>query len=86
LSKKNGESKGNPQLFMILVDLFDNDKPNDYYIFKYDEFAKRVQKISDDNMQKKKKGGGSLKEFWWFDEKLHWSSTDKLNNWDLLGL
>ena len=38
------EKHNNPKLFVVLVNMHD-EKPNDYYIYKYDDFAERVSEI-----------------------------------------
>jgi len=41
------KKRKNPKLFVVLVNMHD-DKPNDYYIYKYDAFADRVSEIYDE--------------------------------------
>ena len=79
--------KNNPKLFIVLVNMH-NDKPNDYYIYKYDDLVDRVNEVYDEYISKKKKDGTSKKElkfrffdFRYFKKKDH----NRLNKWSVLG-
>ncbi len=77
----------NPKLFVVLVNMHD-EKPNDYYIYKYDDFAQRVSEVYEEYIFAKKKDGTSKKElkFRFFDFK-YFKKKDhnRRNKWNLLG-
>ena len=80
-------NRNNPKLFVVLVNMHE-DKPNDYYIYKYDDFAQRVTDMYNKYMTSKKKDGSSKKElnfrffdFRYFTKKDH----NRLNDWSILG-
>ena len=81
------KKRKNPKLFVVLVNMHD-DKPNDYYIYKYDAFAERVNEIYDEYISAKKKDGTSKKElsFRFFDFR-YFKKKDynRLNKWSILG-
>ena len=77
----------NPRLFVVLVNMHD-EKPNDYYRYKYDDFAQRVSEVYEKYISTKKKDGTSKKElkfrfydFRYFKKKDH----NRRNKWRLLG-
>ena len=77
----------NPKLFVVLVNMH-NQKPNDYYIYKYDDFAQRINEVYKEYISAKKKDGTSKKElkfrffdFRYFKKKDH----NRRNKWSLLG-
>ena len=87
LSVNMSQKRNNPKLFVVLVNMRDK-KPNDYYIYKYDDFAQRVSEIYKEYISLKKKDGTSKKElkfrffdFRYFKKKDH----NRLNKWSILG-
>jgi hypothetical protein len=77
----------NPNLFVVLVNM--TPEKDEFYIYEYDEFAKRVRVVYTQYMSKPKKNGEVRKEvgFRWFDLS-DFTDNDKnaLNKWELLGL
>ena len=81
------QKRNNPKMFVVLVNMHD-EKPNDYYIYKFDDFAQRVSDVYAEYMSSQKKDGTSKKElnfrffdFRYFKKKDH----NKLNKWSILG-
>lgn len=75
--------KGNPRLFVVLVNLKDNE-PNDYYVFQYDLLSDRVNEIYKDYLSQKKRDGTPRKEvgFRWMDLKnLTEKEVSAKNSW-----
>lgn len=77
----------NPKLFVDLVNMHEQ-KPNDYYVYKYDDFAQRVSEVYEGYISAKKKNGTPKKElkfrffdFRYFKKKDH----NRRNKWRLLG-
>ena len=78
--------KNNPKLFVVLVNMHNKER-NDYYIYKYDDFANRVNEVYDEYISKKKKDGNSKKElnFRFFDFRyFKKKDRNKLNKWSSL--
>ncbi len=76
----------NPKLFVVLVNMHEQ-KPNDYYIYKYDDFAQRVSEVYEEYISAKKKDGTSKKElkFRFFDFKYYKKKDqNRRNKWRLL--
>jgi hypothetical protein len=86
LNKQITKKKNNPNLFLILVNI-KKDATNDFYIYKYDEFVDRVNKVYELYIKTPKRDGNKRKEvgFRWFDFK-NFEDEDrkKLNKWELL--
>ncbi len=77
----------NPKLFVVLVNMHD-EKPNDYYIYKYDDFAQRVSEVYEEYISAKKKDGTPKKElkFRFFDFRCFKKKDhSRRNKWSLLG-
>lgn len=75
--------KNNPNLYIVLVNLNDN-KPNDYYIYRYDDLADRVNEVYAQYVNTPKRDGSKRKEvkFRWFDLKnFTQEETKQRNNW-----
>ena len=87
LSVNMSQKRNNPKLFVVLVNMRD-DKPNEYYIYKYDDFAQRVSEVYKEYISSKKKDGTSKKElqFRFFDFK-YFTKKDqnRRNKWSILG-
>jgi hypothetical protein len=79
--------RGNPNLFVVLVDL-KSDGTNDYYIYEYDALSERISQVYAEYMSIPKRDGLQRKEvdFRWFDFK-YFTAEDyrRLNRWDILG-
>jgi hypothetical protein len=79
--------RGNPNLFIVLVNL-NADGTNDYYIYEYDALSERVSDIYVEYMSIPKRDGAQRKavDFRWFDFK-YFNDEDRksLNRWDVLG-
>ena len=87
LSVNMTQKRNNSKLYVVLVNMHEN-KPNDYYIYKYDDFSQRVSEIYDEYISAKKKDGTSKKElnfrffdFRYFKKKDH----NRINKWSILG-
>ncbi len=80
------EKKGNPNLFLILVNLR-QENVCVYYIFHYDENIERVNEIYNRYINREKRDGGKRKEvgFMSFDF-VNFTAEDQArkNNWDIL--
>jgi len=80
------EKCNNPKLFVVLVNMHD-DKPNDYYIYKYDDLAERISEVYKEYISEKKKDGTPKKElkFRFFDFR-YFKKKDynRLNKWSIL--
>ena len=79
--------RGNPKLFVVLVNLM-RDGTNDYYIYKYDDLSLRISEVYKEYMSKSKRDGTRRKDvaFRWFDFK-YFTDEDRtrLNRWRILG-
>ncbi len=79
--------RGNPNLFVVLVNLKVNGT-NDYYIYEYDALSERVSEAYAEYMSVPKRDGAQRKEvdFRWFDFK-YFTDEDRnrLNRWAILG-
>ena len=87
LSVNMTKKKNNPKLFIVLVNMHD-EKPNEYYIYKYDEFADRVNEVYNEYIAAKKKDGTDKKElgFRFFDfSYFKKKDYNRLNKWSILG-
>ena len=87
LSINMTEKCHNPKLFVVLVNMHD-DKPNDYYIYKYDDLAKRISEVYNEYISEKKKDGTPKKElkFRFFDfSYFKKKDYNRLNKWSILG-
>jgi len=81
------KKRNNQKLFVVLVNMHE-DKPNDYYIYKYDDLANRVTEVYSEYMSTKKKDGTKKKElgFRFFDLRyFKRQDFNKLNKWSILG-
>jgi len=81
------KKRNNPKLFVVLVNMH-NDKPNDYYVYKYDDLAQRINEVYNEYISEKKKDGTSKKElkFRFFDFRyFRKKDYNRLNNWSILG-
>ena len=81
------EKRNNPNLFVVLVNMHE-DKPNDYYIYKYDDLAVRVSEVYQEYISAKKKDGTSKKDlkFRFFDFRyFKKKDRNRLNKWSMLG-
>jgi len=79
--------RNNSKLFVVLVNMHE-DKPNDYYIYKYDDFAQRVSDVYNEYISAKKKDGTSKKElkFRFFDFRyFKKKDRNRINKWSILG-
>lgn len=75
-----------PKLYLILVQL-KSDGSIDSYVYRYNEFLKRVRQQSEHYYSKMKKDGSPRKRvgFDWFDLKdLTRADSRRLNKWELL--
>jgi len=82
-----GQKRNNPKLFVVLVNMHD-EEPNHYYIYKYDDFAQRVNEIYKEYISAKKKDGTSKKElkFRFFDFRyFKKKDLNRRNKWSILG-
>lgn len=83
LGKEITNKQNNKSLFVVLVNLKENEAP-DYYIYEYDDLANRIEKVYNNYINTPKKDGNPRKpvSFRWYDES---SFTDsdikKKNNW-----
>lgn len=86
LSKDICSKRGNPNLFVVLVNL--KADGNDYYIYEYDVLSERVSETYAKYMSIPKRDGVQRKDvdFRWFDFK-YFTDDDyrRLNEWDILG-
>ena len=81
------EKRNNTKLFVVLVNMHD-EKPNDYYIYKYDDLAQRISEVYNEYISAKKKDGTSKKElnFRFFDFRyFKKKDRNRLNKWNILG-
>ena len=87
LGKNMTKKRNNPKLFVVLVNMHE-EKPNDYYIYKYDEFTIRVNEMYKEYISEKKRDGTPKKElgFRFFDFRYFKTKDDnRLNKWSNLG-
>ncbi|MGB3946339.1 MAG: aspartate-ammonia lyase [Bacteroidia bacterium] len=87
LNKQITIKKNNPNLFLALVNLKMN-APNEFYIFRYDDFVKKVSKVYKDYIEEPHKRSGLEKKevgFRWFDYK-NFTQADlvRKNDWSLI--
>jgi hypothetical protein len=79
--------RGNPNLFVVLVNL-KSDGTTDYYIYEYDALSERVSEVYAKYMSVPKRDGTQHKDvdFRWFDFK-YFTDEDyqRLNKWGILG-
>jgi hypothetical protein len=72
--------------FVVLVNLLDDGLP-DFYIYRYSEFAARVEEVFKAYISKPKRSGEARKDpgFRWFDE-VNFTDADRSrrNNWQLI--
>ncbi|HCY80608.1 MAG TPA: aspartate-ammonia lyase [Xanthomarina gelatinilytica] len=71
LNKQITVRKNNPNLFLVLVDLKENEL-NDFLVYKYDDFVDRVNEVYQDYINKPHYRTGQPKKdvfFRWFDYK-----------------
>lgn len=86
LGNNFNELTNNPNLFVVLVNITSTD--NEFYVFEYDEFAKRVNEVYKVYIDKPKKDGGIRKDvgFRWFDfSNFTENDIKRKNKWELLG-
>lgn len=78
---------GNPNLFVVLVNMKENGT-NEFYIYGHDEFANKVRERYEDHIRTPKRNGEPRKEvgFRWYDFKF-FTADDyrRKNKWGLLG-
>jgi hypothetical protein len=77
----------NPRLYVVLVNMH-NDKPNDYYIYKFDDLSDRINQVYDEYISTPKKDGTPKKDinFRFFDFKyFKRKDRNRLNKWSILG-
>ena len=77
----------NPKQCVVFVNMHDQT-PNDYYIYKYDDFAQRVSEVYEEYISAKKKNGTSKKElkFRFFDFRCFKKKDhSRRNKWSLFG-
>ncbi len=87
LNKQITKKKNNPNLFLVLVDLKENDI-NDFYVFKYDDFVDKVVIVYDAYINSPHSRTGKAKKevgFRWYDYK-NFSEEDLSikNDWSLI--
>ena len=78
--------KYNPDLYLILVNLLE-DNSCDFYIYQYDDFVDKVNKIYEKYISTPMKNGGVRKDvnFRWFGfENFTDDDINRKNNWNLL--
>lgn len=87
LNKQITRKKNNQNLFLVLVDLKE-DRINDFYVFKYDNFVEKVIAVYSAYISTPNSRTGKIKKevgFRWFDYK-NFSDEDlaKKNDWTLI--
>ena len=86
LGKDILNKKSNPRLYVVLVNLKENE-PNDYYVFKYDTLSDRINAVYSAYLSKTKRDGSQRKEvdFRWIDLKdLTTNERKQKNSWNLI--
>lgn len=83
LGKEITNKQNNKSLFVVLVNLKENESP-DYYIYKYDNLADKVGAVYEQYITTPKKDGNPRKpvSFRWYDE-VSFTKSDLIakNNW-----
>jgi hypothetical protein len=86
LNKGIEEVHGNPNLFVVLVDLRP-DGSTDYYIYEYENLSQRVRELYANYLSVPKRDGGQRKDvdFRWFDQKCFTEDdSGRRNKWSLI--
>jgi hypothetical protein len=87
LSMDLTKNKGNPELYVVLVNM-KGDESNDYYIYLHDDLCNRINQLYKKYISTKKRDGEPRKDlsFRWFDlREFNANDLSRLNNWKLLG-
>lgn len=87
INKQIAVKKNNPNLFLALVNL-KTKAQNEFYIFQYDDFVDKVEKVYQDYITQPHKKSGLQKaevNFRWFDHK-NFTEADNFrkNDWRLI--
>lgn len=87
LNKQITKKKNNPNLFLVIVDLEEN-KINDFYVYKYDDFAEKVTEVYNTYINAPHSKTGKVKKevgFRWYDYKnFTQDDLDRKNDWSLI--